>query len=396
MLRVLRVRGVLEPVLIRRSMATASSGSCEGAASLIWNPVVTGQHGLESLHSFLSTSFEADWWTTLMVTSALIRLATLPLTIRFARHRARYGSIRNDLASATMLVRTVTRNDAERARVIATNLRRDALEKARTSRISQWPLHVPFHLALFVIGSLSVRRLALQKPAGFETGGIAWFQDLAVADPTWALPVISGACLLLIPEFAFRPAPETVVRENIKLLKDPERSKDISFGTKFTMLLQAPEVVDRLKIGMQVMTPLMFPIVSNLPAGVTLYWATSSSLSLLQTLCLNSDRFRKMIGISSFANSYKEKREETKASKFLREYTQAAKDVQKAKVLVEKRFGSSASSRHLKQIQQLIDAAQKRGVIENRLMAQMAVHQETGELFMTFTPNFKPNLPDKA
>mmetsp|Transcript_32537 Transcript_32537/g.127602 ORF Transcript_32537/g.127602 Transcript_32537/m.127602 type:complete len:372 (-) Transcript_32537:2233-3348(-) len=371
MLRVLRVSGVLKPALMRRSMTTGSSGVPEGAASLIGNPVVTGQRGLESLHSFLSTSFETDWWTTLMVTSALLRLATIPLTIRFARHRVRYGSIRNDLASATILVRTVTRNDEERARVIEANLRRDAFEKARTSRISQWPLHIPFHLALFVIGGISVRRLALQKPAGFETGGIAWFQDLTVADPTWALPVISGACLMLIPELAFRPAPERVVQENIKLLKDPQRNKDISFGTKFAMLLQAPEVVDRLKIGMQMMTPLMFPVVSNLPAGVTLYWATSSSLSLLQTLCLNSERFRKIIGLSSSANS-KEEKEETKAAKFLREYAQATKDVQKAKVLVEKRFGSSASSRHLKQIQQLIDGAQKKGVIENRLRAQMA------------------------
>jgi len=51
---------------------------------------------------------------------------------------------------------------------------------------------------LFICFFLGIQRMALLP--SFETGGAAWFTNLAVADPTYILPLLSGATFLATVE----------------------------------------------------------------------------------------------------------------------------------------------------------------------------------------------------
>ena len=54
--------------------------------------------------------------------------------------------------------------------------------------LAQAPMHMTFFLTL---------RTMWPRFQDWKEGGALWFTDLAVTDPTWALPVISGALFLL-------------------------------------------------------------------------------------------------------------------------------------------------------------------------------------------------------
>ena len=51
---------------------------------------------------------------------------------------------------------------------------------------------------IFVCFFLAISRMAVLP--SFESGGAAWFTNLAVADPTYALPLLSGATFLATVE----------------------------------------------------------------------------------------------------------------------------------------------------------------------------------------------------
>ena len=62
--------------------------------------------------------------------------------------------------------------------------------KSMLPLIAQAPIFVCFFLA--------ISRMAVLP--SFESGGAAWFTNLAVADPTYALPLLSGATFLATVE----------------------------------------------------------------------------------------------------------------------------------------------------------------------------------------------------
>lgn len=153
-------RSILRSGHLRRVIPSRSISSTQGGSS---SPVTFGLDAFETLNAALSTTFGTDWWVTMVVGAGILRLASLPLTIRYARHRERYATIAAPVIQSEAILNVFMHGNPPLAKMISANLRKDAYQKARTSFLSQIPLHIPLHMAFFVPGAIAARRLALSQ-----------------------------------------------------------------------------------------------------------------------------------------------------------------------------------------------------------------------------------------
>lgn len=106
----------------------------------------------------------------------------------------------------------------------------------------------------------------------WKEGGLFWFTDLAVSDPTWALPVISGALFLL----------------NIEL-NSPKHNA------------QTNPMAGMMQNGMRAMSFIMVPVFIMFPAGFNLYAVSNIAGFAVQSRLMRHDSFRKMVGLKPSA-----------------------------------------------------------------------------------------------
>jgi len=118
-------------------------------------------------------------------------------------------------------------------------------------------------------------------PTGLETGGLFWFTDLTQCDPTYVLPVCSVGLSYLGINIAFRNTDKIQPGGSTNKVALSKLPGPMLFFQEFalTALLVA------------------IPFVSQLPAGVFLYWTTNSCFSISQSLLLRNERFRQLIKV---------------------------------------------------------------------------------------------------
>ncbi|KAK2026883.1 hypothetical protein LX32DRAFT_664981 [Colletotrichum zoysiae] len=109
----------------------------------------------------------------------------------------------------------------------------------------------------------SVQSLSSTVEAGMANGGMLWFTDLTVADPTMALPGI----LMLTMGYSMFPRQEEM-RRLVFDLRNPQVY--MTPGLKWRV---------RLQRGLLVSAVLVPALCSNLPAGLFLYWIASMIFS---------------------------------------------------------------------------------------------------------------------
>jgi hypothetical protein len=118
-------------------------------------------------------------------------------------------------------------------------------------------------------------------PTGLDTGGLFWFTDLTQCDPTYVLPVCSIGLSYLGINIAFSNTDKIQAASSTNTVALSKLPGPMLFLQEFalTALLLA------------------VPFVSQLPAGVFLYWTTNSCFSISQSLLLRNPRFRKLIKV---------------------------------------------------------------------------------------------------
>lgn len=100
-------------------------------------------------------------------------------------------------------------------------------------------------------------------------GGIGWFADLTVADPHYALPVLSSLVFLAT----------------------------IELGAADGMQGQPEKMVSRMKWFMRILAVGIVPFTLTLPSSVFIYWITSNTISLAQTKLLRNSRVKAALGV---------------------------------------------------------------------------------------------------
>lgn len=179
------------------------------------------------------------------------------------RNSARMAALKTDISerrdSVVQAVRTGNR-------ALATKLQEDmqsfmrnagvAPMKVLAGPLAQFPVFISFFVGL--------RRLSQADPS-FATGGAAWFVDLAVRDPTFALPIVCGASLLAMTE--------------------------LGGDTGSTAM------TSQMRMVMRGVAALSVPMTYWFPAAVFCYWIPNNIFSMALGAGIRQEKVKRILGL---------------------------------------------------------------------------------------------------
>jgi YidC/Oxa1 family membrane protein insertase len=242
----------------------AEKAALESAMEGAWLPTRTLQWILESVHHGSGLS----WWQSIMLTTVGIRAATFPIMLMQIKNTYRLSQARPEIEHLVAHMKeeqargnpNATADYQQQVMRVWKKYNANPL-KSMASIFVQAPLLIGFFSAL--------RGLAAAKVPSMVEGGTLWFQDLTVADPTYALPIISAASFLLMVEL---------------------NAADGMEG-------QTDKMRSRFKNIMRGVAVLIVPFTVDLPAGVFMYWTASNMVSLVQSSVLKIPSVKRKFGI---------------------------------------------------------------------------------------------------
>lgn len=170
-------------------------GDLKAMGLVNFTPVGALETVLEAVH--ISTGL--PWWATIAATTVMIRTALVPFIVKLQGNTARLHNVKPQLERLTenMKLAKETNDTAALARFSAQTQELFAKNdcnplKSLMLPLLQAPVMISFYLALRDMANLPVPQ--------FREGGISWFTDLTIADPTYVLPVASSLGFLAIME----------------------------------------------------------------------------------------------------------------------------------------------------------------------------------------------------
>jgi YidC/Oxa1 family membrane protein insertase len=119
---------------------------------------------------------------------------------------------------------------------------------------------------IFISFYFAISKMAAGVPS-FTTGGPSLFPDLSIADPTYALPILSSLTFLASVELGA-----------VEGMQTPSQSMN-------------------MKWFMRALAVAMVPLTASFPQGVFTYWITSNVFSVFQTSITRTKAFRRTMGI---------------------------------------------------------------------------------------------------
>ena len=165
----------------------------------LYTPVGLVQILLDSLHA----STGLPWWGTVAITTVLLRVVLFPLSVKFAKNASKMARIQPELAGIMKKVQHYSKIGAtelvqkERMRVAELYKAHDC---SPLTMMTLPFLQLPFFMSFFV----GLRKMAMAPIESMKSGGMMWFGDLTVPDPTYALPLI--ACGLFVMNIQVYPS----------------------------------------------------------------------------------------------------------------------------------------------------------------------------------------------
>lgn len=228
--------------------------------------------GMQGLLETIQYTTGFPWWASIVVSTLAFRITLLPI-VRYQAHAlarlAKAGPLLVALNQALskrldgirpgdVKATTATCKTYAAGVNAALKVHQVGLLAAVASPLIQLPVFITFALAN--------RRMIDTHVPGLETGGLAWFEDLTEADSLLILPAL---CL---------------------------GSTYMNLELGFARLHESQTILRFLKDNLQLLLILGAPVSSTLPAGVFVYWFTSSIYGHAQHFALRNASVREMLG----------------------------------------------------------------------------------------------------
>lgn len=228
-----------------------------GLAKSWWWPPDLIQHALEYVHVYTGL----PWWGTICATTILIRLLMFPLYVKSSDTIARNSRIKPEMDKINAELMSST--DMVEGQRVAMRRKKLLADNGIKNRYLAAPmLQIPIALGFFS----GIRQMANFPVDGFTNQGIAWFQDLSLADPYLGLQVITAAVF-------------------------------ISF-TRLGGETGAQQFSPQMKKFFTIMPLLSIPATMNLSSAIVLYFAVNGAFSVVQTLLLRNKWVRSKLNIA--------------------------------------------------------------------------------------------------
>ncbi|KAF0693912.1 Aste57867_15164 [Aphanomyces stellatus] len=250
------------------------------------------------------------WWATIIATTIVVRSAFFPISVMSMRNSARMSVMQPKLEK----LQTELKNSPEAydpAKMKEFRARAKALFDEHKVQpfmsflmpVSQLPIFLGFFWGL--------QDIAKYIP-GYAADGAFWFENLAVPDPTYALPVMSSALMVASLEAGGEGMPA--------------------------------EYIQKAKMAMRMVALIMIPVSMNFEsvglaccdyAGILLYWVTSNIFTLSQTMLLKVPGVKAALNIPNPAAASGPQLAATKLSQFPSPFQAAVAQAQKNQPFVK-------------------------------------------------------------
>ncbi|XWS50082.1 hypothetical protein CRYUN_Cryun12cG0057800 [Craigia yunnanensis] len=234
------------------------------AAADCWLPVATLQYVIDAVHSF--TGF--NWWACIVVTTLLIRGATLPLlinqlkaTTKMSLMRPRLEEIKEQMGSKGSDSLSMAEGQNEMKKLF--NEYGVTPFTPLKGLFIQGPIFISFFIAISTMA---------EKMPSFKYGGAYWFMDLSTPDSLYIFPVLTALSFLITVECNMQEG------------------------------MEGNPAAGTMKKVSRVFALLTVPFTMNFPKALFCYWITSNLFSLTYGLVLKSPGVKKALGVPEIPN----------------------------------------------------------------------------------------------
>lgn len=249
-----------------------------------WYPAVlkvaqAGASVLEHMHDFTGL----PWWATVVGGTFMLRMAVIPISLFALRNASKAFDAQGDIKALMRSYQTAMANlgptppPLKRLALTRTLMKgiRAALHKANCFpwRTFATPL---VHWPLLTTGALGARHLVLMGDESFETGGMLWFQDLTLADPTYILPALSILSSYAFMEYAY----QTPVAGQ---------------KTAGAPAVLGARIVTNVRNFFQLWVMAMAPFTFELPAGLYMAWIAGTTWATLWVAFIRTDAAHRLV-----------------------------------------------------------------------------------------------------
>ncbi|KAI6707763.1 hypothetical protein NL676_010725 [Syzygium grande] len=222
-------------------------------------PVAGIEYLIGALHSFTGL----NWWASIVLTTVLIRGATVPLQINQMRSTAKLSLMRDRVEELNRTLReTANAPDA------ASKYLQSFTSLFKEYGVSPFtPLKgILIRGPIFISFFFAIRNMAEKIPS-FETGGTLWFVNLATPDSLYILPTLTALTFWIAVEFHLEEG------------------------------LEGTAVAGTLKIFFRILTVLSIPVMMCFPKAMFGYWLTSNLFSLAFGLVVQQPGVKKLLKV---------------------------------------------------------------------------------------------------
>ena len=200
----------------------------------------------EALLFFHQGPLGAPWWLSIVLLTVIVRSLLFPLTVRQVKSMRAMQDLKPEMDK----IRSQYQNNRQKQQEEIMKLYQERKVNPLGGCLPilvQMPIFIGIFYTIRQFGGYTVgERVVPPRFESFHDGGILWFQNLSVADPTYLLPILSALTMLASTE---------ITAKNI----DPQQ--------RWLMRI----------------LPIVFTIfLISFPAGLFVYWITSNLVTLIQ------------------------------------------------------------------------------------------------------------------
>jgi len=195
-----------------------------------------------------------------------IRLAILPLAIRGQRASSRMAHLQPELAMIKKRYEALGTPSQAEQKAFAENMQGlfKRYEVTPFAALTAPLVQAPLFMGMF----FGMRKLPDLFPEACANGGLFWFTDLTVPDPTYILPLACG----------------------LSFLATIETGKD-------QMLDSNPQHGPMIVNAFRAMAVVMVPMITTFPSAMLCYWVPNNFITMVQSISLRNDRVKQQFGI---------------------------------------------------------------------------------------------------
>jgi len=236
-----------------------------------WWPSGRVQIFMEYLHIDVGM----EWWLAIILTTFCMRLLVFPLVIKAQKNMTAMNNCMPGMAKIQeKLTDARKRGDLYESAQLGQELQL-YMKQHNINPIKNF-MPIMFQFPIFMSMFFGLRGMANCPVESLGTGGFLWFENLAMADPFYLLPLLTSTTLYL----------------QLKLGADGASLDQLGpFGRNM----------------MKVMPFALLPLTMNFPAAVTFYWFTTNLVSVVQARFIRLPAVRKTLGMPEMIKWNKEK-----------------------------------------------------------------------------------------